>query len=160
MSFTCSLKKISNLFFYSLLISFFGCSSPTPTGPKIAVMPSPAKPFDVFIAEDKLCREFAMQSIGKSPGSATGHAAGTVVAGTAIGTAAGAIMGGRQGAATGAGLGLIMGTVGGISRADYEGNEIQWSYDTAYSQCMYAKGNQVPGYQMQQQVMPPQNTKK
>jgi uncharacterized protein YcfJ len=152
-----------NFFWYrhffacSLLMMIFGCSSTVPTGPKIAVMPAPGKPFDVFVSEDNLCREFAMQSIGKSPRSAKVNAVGTTIAGTAIGSAAGALMGGRQGAATGAGVGLIVGSVGGASQAGYEGHDIQWSYDTAYAQCMYSKGNQVPGYPIAPQLNPPKS---
>lgn len=142
--------------FFSLItfLLIAGCSSTTPSGPKIAVMPAPGKPFDVFVAEDNLCRQFALQSIGKAPKSATNAGVGTAVAGTAIGTAAGALMGGRQGAGVGAGMGLIVGSAAGAGESGSEGRDVQWSYDTAYAQCMYAKGNQVPGYQ-QPQVSPP-----
>lgn len=148
-------------FFYcSLLIIFSGCSSTTPTGPKIAVMPAPGKPFDKFVAEENVCRQYALQAIGASPKNATGNAIGTAAAGTALGTAAGALIGGRQGAATGAGVGLIGGSLAGAGESGYEARDIQWSYDNAYAQCMYASGNQVPGYQIQQQVPPPPPAKK
>lgn len=35
-----------------------------PTGPSIAVMPAPNKPFDVFMQDDQLCRGWAAHSIG------------------------------------------------------------------------------------------------
>ena len=141
------------LYFFGILI-IFGCASTTPKAPKIAVMTAPGKPFDQFVLEDKLCRQYAEEYIGSSPKSATGSGVGTALAGTALGTAAGALIGGREGAATGAGVGLIGGSIAGSGQTSYEAHDIQWSYDTAYAQCMYAKGNQVPGYQTQQQVAP------
>jgi hypothetical protein len=153
-------KNYCRLFYCSVLsILISSCSSTTPTGPKIAVMPAAGKPFDVFVAEDTLCRQFAQQSIGNAPRSASGNAVGTAVAGTALGTAAGALMGGRQGASVGAGVGLIGGSMAGSGQAGYEARDVQWSYDNAYAQCMYAKGNQVPGFQVQQQVPPPPASK-
>lgn len=143
------------IYYCSVLLIFYSCSSVTPTGPKIAVMPAPGKPFDQFAAEDKECRLYAEQSIGTSPKGAKTHGAGTAIAGTALGTVAGALMGGRQGAATGAGVGLIGGSVVGAGETGSEARDIQWSYDNAYAQCMYAKGNQVPGFQVQQPVAPP-----
>ena len=38
------------------------------------------------------------------------------------------------------------GTATGTSNAAYAGAEAQRRYDIAYQQCMYAKGNQLPGY--------------
>jgi hypothetical protein len=42
-----------------------------PMGPKIAIMPTPGKPFDQFIAEETLCRQYAEQYIGDAPKTAT-----------------------------------------------------------------------------------------
>jgi hypothetical protein len=142
----------------SALFIFSGCTTTGPIGPKVAVMPAPGKPFEVFVAEEHLCRQYAEQSIGVTPNEAASkNFAGSAVAGTAIGTAAGALLGGRQGAATGAGVGLLAGSAAGSNEAAYASRDAQWRYDNAYSQCMYAKGNQVPGYhyQLQQQIPPP-----
>lgn len=136
-------------FFLVFVLIFAGCSSTTPTGPKVAVMPAPGKPFDQFVGEDTICRQFALQSINGTPKDAKNNAVGTALAGTAIGTAAGALIGGRSGASVGAGVGLIGGSAAGAGEAGYEARDIQWSYDNAYAQCMYAKGNQVPGFQTQ-----------
>jgi hypothetical protein len=38
------------------------------------------------------------------------------------------------------------GTAIGASQAQATGQSIQQRYDIAYSQCMYSRGNQVPGY--------------
>ena len=37
-----------------------GCVS-IPIGPSVRVLPAPGKPFDVFVREDALCRQFAVQ---------------------------------------------------------------------------------------------------
>jgi hypothetical protein len=142
----------------SVLLMFSGCMTTVPIGPRVAVMPAPGKPFEVFAAEEHLCRQYAEQSIGITPdSSASRNYAGTAVAGTAIGTAAGALLGGREGAPVGAGVGLIAGSAAGSNQAAYSSRDAQWSYDNAYTQCMYAKGNQIPGYhyQLQQQIPPP-----
>jgi hypothetical protein len=34
--------------------------------PSVAVMPAPGKPFDVFVAEEPVCRQFAHQFIGNA----------------------------------------------------------------------------------------------
>ncbi len=43
-----------------------GCAS-LPTGPRVAVMPAPGKPLDLFTMEDRQCRNYADQSIGIAP---------------------------------------------------------------------------------------------
>jgi uncharacterized membrane protein YebE (DUF533 family) len=147
-------------FFYcSVLILLCGCSSTTPIGPKIAVMPAPGKPFDQFVGEETICRQYASSTISGAPKSASNTAAGSIIAGTALGTAAGALIGGRQGAPVGAGVGLIVGSGAASGQQGYEARDIQWSYDNAYAQCMYSKGNQVPGFQTQQSMGPPPSTK-
>lgn len=150
-------QKILFFTFLSTLFSLiFGCSTTKPSGPKIAVMPAPGKPFDQFVLEDNECRQYANQAIGTGAKSATNAGVGTAIAGTALGTAAGALMGGRQGASVGAGVGLVGGSLAGAGQTGNEASDVQWSYDNAYAQCMYAKGNQVPGFQVQQTTpMPP-----
>jgi len=49
------------------------------------------------------------------------------------------------GAAAGAGGGFLFGSSSGLSAAQYSGGAVQQRYDNAYQQCMYAKGNQIPG---------------
>jgi hypothetical protein len=121
-----------------------GCSS-IPTGPSVAVMPAPGKPFDLFVAEERECRQFAQQSIGTTANqAATESAVKSAAVGTAIGAAAGALAGGHEGAGSGAAFGLLAGAVIGSDESQYSGNEAQRRYDIAYEQCMYAKGNQLP----------------
>jgi uncharacterized protein YcfJ len=128
-----------------------GCAATMPNGPSIAVMPAPGKPFEVFVAEERECRQFAQQSIGVSVSQASTEAeVKSIAAGAAIGAAAGALGGGHQGAGTGAAVGMLGGAAIGSDQARYSGYEAQRRYDIAYEQCMYAKGNQLPqasGYQ-------------
>ena len=72
-----------------------GCAS-LPTGPRVAVMPAPGKPLDLFTMEDRQCRNYADQSIGIAPREvANQNMVGSAVVGTAIGAAAGALAGGN-----------------------------------------------------------------
>ena len=47
------------------LVVLSGCAT-MPTGPTVTVMPGPGKPFEVFMADDGVCRQWAQQSIGGS----------------------------------------------------------------------------------------------
>jgi len=135
---------------YSILILVFlgtlaGCAS-VPNGPSVAVMPAPGKPFDLFVAEDRECRQFAQQSIGSTASDAgVNSEAKSIAAGTAIGAVAGAALGGgRNGVGTGAAVGMISGAAIGSGEARYSERDAQRRYDISYEQCMYAKGNQIP----------------
>jgi len=142
----------------SLLVSAIllaGCAS-LPSGPRVAVMPAPGKPLDLFTLEDRQCRNYADQSIGIAPRDVAAHnMAGSTVVGTAIGAAAGALAGGERGAATGAAVGMVAGAASGSAQAGYTGVDAQRRYDIAYQQCMYAKGNQLPGYGYRQPAPAP-----
>lgn len=134
-----------------LLVSLAGCV-PRPVGPTVVVMPGPGKPFDRFVREDNLCRNYAAQQAGLTPGQATGQSTVTGAAlGTALGAAAGAAFGAAAGhpgtgAAVGAGAGLLMGTAAGASAGQRTAWTLQQRYDVAYQQCMYSYGNQVAGF--------------
>jgi hypothetical protein len=135
-----------------------GCAAPQPPGPHVAVMPAPGKPFEVFAAEDQYCRGYAEQSTGgaNAADASAQSVAGSAVAGTLIGAAAGSVLlGRRSGAATGAGMGLIVGTSAGASQGAISARDIQRRYDIAYQQCMYAKGNQIPGFRAVPSVSAP-----
>jgi hypothetical protein len=121
-----------------------------PAGPSVLVLPGTGKNFELFQADDALCRQWALQQTGSTPNqagaasTATGAVVGTVVGaglGAAIGAAAGSP---ATGAAVGAGAGLLGGTTVGAGNAYGAGVSVQRRYDNAYVQCMYAKGNQVP----------------
>jgi hypothetical protein len=110
------------------------------------------KLFEVFVAEDKLCRSYAEQSIGESRNeSSAKNFAGAAAVGTVVGAAAGALVNEGHGAG-GAGAGLVVGSMAGAG----ESANAQRRYDIAYEQCMYAKGNQIPGYSTPRQTyLPP-----
>ncbi|HET6516064.1 MAG TPA: glycine zipper family protein [Thermodesulfovibrionales bacterium] len=136
-----------------------GCAT-LPSGPSVMVLPPPDKPFEQFQAEDAMCRQWAAQQIGMNPQEAANQqAVGSAVLGTAIGAAAGAAIGSASGdvgagAAIGAGSGLLVGSAVGANARQAYGWEAQRRYDIAYQQCMYARGNQIPG------VMPRSRTQR
>jgi hypothetical protein len=139
-------KKLA---FGMVLVALAGCAT-VPIGPRVAVMPAPGKPFEVFAMEEQFCRHYAEQSIGVNPNDAAAqNFASSAAVGTVIGAAVGALAGGDRGAATGAGAGLLVGSAAGSNQSAYAARDAQRLYDIAYQQCMYAKGNQIPGYSSQ-----------
>ena len=127
-----------------------GCAA-TPMGPTVQVMPGPGKSFDAFQGDNASCKVFAADQVrGQADAAnqrAIGAAALTTVLGVGLGAATGAAFGN---AGAGAAIGAASGATGGAAYgAGNSGNEqygIQVQYDNAFSQCMYAKGEQVPGY--------------
>jgi outer membrane lipoprotein SlyB len=134
-----------------LVLGVVSACATVPTGPSVMVLPGAGKPFDQFQLDDTVCRQFAQQRIGVAPGqAATQSAVNTAALGTAIGAAAGAAIGAATGhpgvgAAVGAGGGLLTGTAAGAQAGAVSSGALQQRYDIAYVQCMYAKGDQVPG---------------
>lgn len=123
-----------------------GCAQ-MPTGPTVNVMPGPNKPFEVFVADDRICRDWALSQTG-GPGSdaAARRFAAATATGVVLGAAVGAMTGGGQHAAgVGAAMGGVTGAAIGSDQGNYTAYNAQRRYDIAYQQCMYAKGNQVPG---------------
>jgi uncharacterized protein YcfJ len=122
-----------------------------PTGPSVMVWPSPWKPFEVFQSDDAVCRQWASQQVGAQPSESANKTLGS---GAAIGTMLGAGLGAAIGAASGhfgvgLGIGAASGAIVGTAVASGPSSGARWEvqrrYDNAYLQCMYAKGNQVPG---------------
>jgi hypothetical protein len=118
-----------------------------PLGPTVAVMPAPNKPFDVFQGDQALCKQYASNQVQGGAQQANNQQVGTAVIGTLLGAGLGAAIGGGKGAAIGAGAGALGGTAVGAGPAGRAEYSLQQRYDIAYSQCMYSRGNQVPGYQ-------------
>jgi uncharacterized protein YcfJ len=123
-----------------------GCVTP-PMGPTVAVMPGPNKPFAVFEGDQAECKQFASNQVAGGAEQANNQQVGTALLGTALGAGLGAAVGGGRGAAVGAGTGAIVGSGIAADQGQYAQMSLQQRYDLAYQQCMYAKGNQVPGYQ-------------
>ena len=132
------------------LLVLGGCAT-LPTGPSVRVLPTPGKSFEQFMAEDAVCRQWAEQQLGMSAQDTVNqNTATSAVVGTAIGAGVGAALGAASGnagagAAIGGGTGLLFGTASGASSGQVYGMEAQRRYDNTYVQCMYAKGNQIPG---------------
>ena len=129
----------------ALVLLLGGCVS-QPMGPSVAVMPAPNKPFEVFAQDQGVCTQYASQQVGGGAQVANNEAFGTAVITTILGAGLGAAIGGGPGAAIGAASGAVAGTAVGTGPAWADQYGLQQRYDIAYSQCMYAKGNQVPGY--------------
>jgi len=118
-----------------------------PTGPSVMALPGGNRSFEEFRADDGECRAFAANSAGGPSAQQASMDAGaaSAVIGTIVGAAAGAAIGGSSsGAAVGAGSGLLIGSAMGTSAGTYSGYAVQQRYDIGYTQCMYAKGHQVP----------------
>ena len=151
--------RLNNILLWAFVL-LAGCAE-LPLGPSVAVMPAPGKPFDLFVSEEGLCRHYAEQQVGTSPQQATQS---STVTGAAVGTALGAAAGGAigsafgspgAGAAVGAGTGLLTGSAVGVNAGYGASWTIQRRYDIAYQQCMYAKGNQIPGFPTAYTLAPP-----
>jgi hypothetical protein len=137
-------RLVVGLGFVSMFLA--GCA-PMPTGPSIAVMPAPNKPFEVFVQEEQLCRSWAAYSIGQAGNDAAADAMlRSTVTGAAIGTIAGVMVGGERSAGSGAALGTMVGATAGANQSSVTAWNAQRRYDVAYQQCMYSKGNLVPSY--------------
>lgn len=127
------------------------CATVPPNGPAVMVLPGSNSNFNQFRADDVDCQQYAMQSIGHTtPAQAAANSAvNSAATGAAVGAAAGALIGAASGnpaggAAVGAGTGLLVGSAGGVNAYGAAADVMQDRYDTAYVQCMYAKGHQVP----------------
>ena len=138
-----------------------GCAT-IPSGPSVAVMPGPGKPFEAFQADDTVCRQWAQQQMGGvSPSqnfnesTATGSVLGAIIGG-GLGVAIGAATGNPgAGAAIGGAAGLLGGMSIGADNGAASSYTLQNRYDIAYSQCMSAKGHQAPTYRQQSNAYVP-----
>jgi hypothetical protein len=125
------IKRISAALVAGVLVA--GCAT-APLGPRVAVMPAPGKPFEQFQREDIACRQYAEQSVGGGEQRIQDQAAQTTVLSTLLG------------AEVGAGFGLATGAAASSGQTRHFSYDLQRRYDIAYQQCMYSRGNQLPGY--------------
>lgn len=132
------------------ILTISGCAT-IPLGPRTLVLPGPGKSFETFQSDDQACRLWAERQLGIKPDEALNH---TMASGAAIGTMVGAGLGAAIGSASGqagsgAAIGALGGFLGGTALAADSAYAYNWEwqrrYDIAYQQCMYAKGNQIPG---------------
>lgn len=143
------MSKSAKLVPFVALAVLAGCAT-VPKGPAVTVLPGANKSFDQFRLDNSDCQLFADQSVGESASSAAENSAvRSAAVSTAVGAAAGALIGAvtgsaGTGAAIGAGGGLVVGSAGGHDAYGHSANTVQGRYDTAYMQCMYTKGHQIP----------------
>lgn len=127
-----------------------GCAT-YPPGPGVMVLPNQSASFEQFQYDDYQCQSYARNALGgeSSGTNATKGAMDSAATGAVVGAMAGALLGAASGnagsgAAIGAGSGLVLGAATGTDAYQTGGAMAQDRYDTAYIQCMYAKGHQVP----------------
>lgn len=143
------MQKQTVLLPFAASLVLAGCVT-VPAGPTVMVLPGQQKSFDQFQNDNIICQQLAMAVVAPAGEAAASNAAGIAAAATVIGAAAGAIIGSAtgqagQGAAIGAGTGLLFGSAAGGNAAYASSYDLQRRYDVAYMQCMYARGNQLPG---------------
>jgi len=124
-------------------------------GPTVQVMPSSTKPFQVFQQDQEECKQYAQTQVAGQADSANQKAVGAAVLGTALGAVLGGAVGQGHGAGVGAAIGATAGTGIGANGSQGVQGSIQDQYNNAYVQCMYSKGNQVPGAPSDAGVPPP-----
>jgi hypothetical protein len=127
-----------------------GCAA-TPMGPTVQVMPGRGKAFETFQSDQAGCKTYAAGQVNGQAEAANQRAVGAALLTTVLGAGLGAGIGGATGdagagAAVGAAAGAGGGTMFGAGNSANDQAGIQQQYDNAFSQCMYAKGEQVPGF--------------
>lgn len=133
------------------VLTLLSACAATPMGPTVQVMPGPGKTFDVFQIDQFNCKNYAQQQVQGQAEAYNQRAVGGAVLTTVIGAGLGAAIGGAAGnAGAGAAIGAASGAAGGGIYGANATQNAQWSiqqqYDNAFSQCMYLKGEMVPGF--------------
>jgi hypothetical protein len=132
------------------LATLVGCAA-TPVGPTVQVMPGRGKAFATFQSDQAECKGYAGGQVNGQAEAANQRAVGVALLTTVLGAGLGAAVGGAAGdagagAAIGAAAGVSGGTAFGAGNTSYDQMSIQQQYDNAFAQCMYSKGEQVPGF--------------
>ena len=138
----------------SVLLLLGACAT-QPTGPAVTVMPSPNKPFAVFQADQTMCKQHADSQVAGGALQANTQQILTTAISTVLTGGLGAAISGARGAGIGAGIGALGGTAVGAGPAGRAQDSLQQRYDSAYAQCMYSRGNQVPGFTTASAGYPP-----
>ena len=129
----------------AVMVSLSACVTP-PTVPMIPVAPGPNKTLEVFAAEQAFCQQYATAQTAPQAYAATNQGVATAILTTALGAALGGAIGGGHAAGIGAASGAVFGTAVGASGSGFAQMSLQQQFDIMYGQCMYAHGNQVPGF--------------
>jgi len=134
---------IAALLLPALLLA--GCAE-TPMGPTVQVMPGGGKSLDTFAYDQATCKQFAENAVSGQAQNANVRGVGAAALTTALGAGLGAAIGGGSGAGIGAAGGALGGAgIGAVTSSNAQ-LTIQQQYDNAFAQCMYTRGNAVPGY--------------
>jgi len=147
-----TIRSVAGVVTASLMLG--ACAAP-PMGPTVNVLPGQGKPFEAYQQDTAICRDYASNATAGQAERANDRAVGSALLGAALGAGLGAAAGGGRGAAIGAGAGAVAGTAYGANGSQYAQGGIQRQYDNAYVQCMYSRGNQVPGYGAPRAYGPP-----
>lgn len=120
-----------------------GCV-PAVMAPSVVATPGPGKSPADYAADHSACAALADQQLAPAKNAANNQIFGTALLGAALGGGGTAAAGGSNGdvAANAAGNGLSA----GAATAQTAQATLQRQYDFDYAQCMYAKGNIVPGF--------------
>ncbi len=124
-------------------------------GPTVQVMPGPGKNLDAFQYDEAGCKQFAEQAVAGQAQNANVRGVAVGVVGTALGAGLGGAIGGGYGAGIGAASGALGGGALGAGSSANAQLGIQQQYDNAFAQCMYTKGDMVPGYGPMMMQSPP-----
>lgn len=136
--------KMGTALTVSVALLLGSCAS-QPMGPTVQVLPAPNKPFQMFQQDQTDCKSYAQSQVAGQAEAANDKAVGSALLGAALGAGLGAAVGGGRGAGVGAAGGAVIGTDVGAAGSNHANYSIQQQYNNAYTQCMYSKGNQVPG---------------
>jgi len=136
------------------LLLLSACAS-APTAPSVAAAPGRNKPPEVFAQDQAVCGNYAHQMTEQAAQQINNQQFGSAVVGTVLGAGLGAAIGGGRGAAIGAAGGATAGTLYGAQSTAYAQLSLQQQYDYAYQQCMYSRGNQIPGFTPNVYQLPP-----
>ena len=101
------------------------------------------------------CKQYVDQQVAGGPQQASNQQVLIGAVGPALGAEVGAALGGGCGAEVGAGSGDVAGTEVGAGPARQAQISMQRRYDTAYTQCMYSRGNQIASFTPAYTLPPP-----
>jgi len=134
-----------NVFSTTTLFVFVAVSAVacTPKYPLTTVLPGPQINFITFKAQDEACREWATERTHSNAAKITLGTVGGTALGAAVGIGVGALTANPHVLINGA-IGGGVGALGGGALATRNTISVHDQYDRAYTQCMYAQGNQIP----------------
>jgi len=123
-----------------------GCV-PAVMAPTVVATPGPGKTLTAFAADHGACAALADQQIAVAKNAANNQIVGTALLNAVVGGGSSAAAGASNGEV--AANSVASGVTAGAANAQAAEATLQQQYDVAYSACMYAKGDNVPGYYAQ-----------